>query len=152
MTALTRIQMVVYLQAVDLFAYCTAEQMVRIASIAQQRNFAAGEEVYNPNDPAEAMYCVAEGSVVLTSPEGAERRVGAKGFFGVAEILSDRLRAEEARAEDDTVALVIDAEDFFDLLSNNIEIVKALFRQLLRPPQGSEGGRTQEERRELAST
>ena len=25
-------------------------------------------------------------------------------------------------------------DDFFDLLSNNIEIVKALFRQLLRPP------------------
>jgi len=150
-TALTRIQMVVYLQAVDLFAYCTAEQMVRIASIAQQRNFVAGDEIYSPNDPAEAMYCVAEGTVVLSSAETGERRVGAKGVFGVAEILSDRLRAEQARAEEDTVALVIDAEDFFDLLSNNIEIVKALFRQLLRPPKDAEGNRLQEERRELAS-
>jgi CRP-like cAMP-binding protein len=132
-TALTRIQMVVYLQAVDLFAYCTAEQMVRIASIAQQKNFSAGEKIYAANDPAEAMYCVAEGSVSLGG-----RQVGAKGVFGVAEILSDRLRSEEAKADSDTVALVIDAEDFFDLLSNNIEIVKALFRQLLRPPQGSE--------------
>jgi CRP-like cAMP-binding protein len=80
------------------------------------------------------MYCIAEGSVVLRSPEGGERRVGPKEIFGVEEILSDRLRGENARAAEDTLALAVDSEDFFDLLSNNIEIVKALFRQLLRNP------------------
>ena len=54
MTQLTRIQMVVYLQAVELFTYCTAEQMVRIASIARQRNVPSGEEIYSANDPAES--------------------------------------------------------------------------------------------------
>ena len=137
MTQLTRIQMVVYLQAVELFTYCTAEQMVRIASIARQRNFAAGEEIYRANDPADSMYCIAQGAVTLTHPEGGERRFGQKEIFGVEEILSDRLRGENARAAEDTVALAIDAEDFFDLLSNNIEIVKALFRQLLRNPSRS---------------
>jgi CRP-like cAMP-binding protein len=39
-----------------------------------------------------------------------------------------------AWARDDTVTLAVDAEDFFELLSNNIEIVKALFRQLQRQP------------------
>ena len=43
-----------------------------------------------------------------------------------------RLRTGKALAEMDTLVLEIDAEDFFDLLANNIEIVKALFRQLLR--------------------
>ena len=59
---LTRIQMVVYLQAVDLFTYCTAEQMVRIAAIARQQRFKANEKIYASNDPADAMYCVAEGT------------------------------------------------------------------------------------------
>jgi len=131
---LTRIQMVVYLQAVDLFTYCTAEQMVRIASIVHQRHFAAGEKIYAANDPAEAMYCVAEGRVRLHGLDGEQRDVEAKGTFGVQEILSDRLRSEEAWALTDALALAIEAEDFFDLLSNNIEIVKALFRQLLRHP------------------
>ena len=134
-TQLTRIQMVVYLQAVELFTYCTAEQMVRIASIARQKNFAAGEEIYSANDPAESMYCITEGAVTLSHPEGGERRLGPKEIFGVEEILSDRLRCEKASAAVDTVALAVDSEDFFDLLSNNIEIVKALFRQLLRHPQ-----------------
>ena len=136
MTQLTRIQMVVYLQAVELFTYCTAEQMVRIASIARQCNFKAGEEIYDANEPAESMYCIAEGAVSLACSDG-ERRLGPKEIFGVEEILSDRLRGETARASEDTVALAVDAEDFFDLLSNNIEIVKALFRQLLRHPDRS---------------
>jgi CRP-like cAMP-binding protein len=80
------------------------------------------------------MYCIAEGAVALIDPDGDELRRGPKEIFGVEEILSDRLRGRTARAVEDTVALVVDAEDFFDLLSNNIEIVKALFRQLLRDP------------------
>ncbi len=129
---LTRIQMVVYLQAVDLFTYCTAEQMVRIAGIARQQRFKANEKIYASNDPADAMYCVAEGEVCLESSEGGVRTVGPKQTFGVQEILSDRLRREDAWATSETLALVIETEDFFDLLSHNIEIVKALFRQLLR--------------------
>ncbi len=135
MTTLTRIQMVVYLQAVDLFTYCNAEQMMRIAGIARQQSFAEGERIYSLGDPAEAMYCVAEGAVRLRTENGAERLVGRRETFAVSEILSDRLRSEEALAESPTMALVIDAEDFFDLLSNNVEIVKALFRQLLRHPE-----------------
>ena len=58
---------------------------------------------------------------------------GPRQLYGVREILSDRLRQEEARAEEDSLVLAIEAGDLFDLLSNNIEIVKALFRRWLRP-------------------
>lgn len=139
MTTLTRIQMVVHLQTVELFTHCTAEQMVRIAAIARQRVFHRGETIYSINDSAEALYCVVEGDVELRNgdPLGdatpSPRRAGSRGTFGVREILSGRLRTEDAVATADGIALEIEAEDFFDLLSNNIEIVKALFRQLLRP-------------------
>lgn len=134
-TTLTRIQMVVHLQGVDLFTYCNAEQMMRIAGIVRQESFAEGELIYAINDPAEALYCVVEGAVGMRSEAGVERTVRGRETFGASEILSDRLRGEEARAKDPTMALVIDAEDLFDLLSNNVEIVKALFRQLLRHPE-----------------
>ncbi len=131
-TTLTRIQIAVYLQAVELFTYCTAEQMMRIAAIAQERHFVAGDRIYAVDDPAEALYCVVEGRVTLEDDNGRRDLLAAEETFGVWEILSDRLRGEEARAETAVIALAIDAEDFFDLLSNNIEIVKALFRLLLR--------------------
>jgi CRP-like cAMP-binding protein len=57
--------------------------------------------------------------------------VGPAERFGVIDILSGRPRTAEAVAMTGTRAVKIDAEDFFDLLSNNIEIVKALFRKLV---------------------
>lgn len=135
MTTLTRIQMVVYLQSVELFTHCTAEQMVRIADIARQKALRRQTPIYAVNDTPEALYCVVEGSVDLLNADGTPvRRIAPGGTFGVREILSGRLRRDQAVATRDGIALEIDAEDFFDLLSNNIEIVKALFRQLLRAP------------------
>ena len=142
--------MVVHLQSVDLFAYCTAEQMVRMASIATVRTFSAGECLYAARDSAESLFCLVEGAVELRSPSHREgvaserpnvdsdpsvhRRVEPPGTFGAREILGDEPRRWSAIAVTDGLSLCFDADDLFDLLSNNIEIVKALFRQLLRSP------------------
>ncbi|MEM1201632.1 MAG: Crp/Fnr family transcriptional regulator [Acidobacteriota bacterium] len=125
--------MVVHLQSVDLFRYCSAEQMVRLASIAHQRRFRAGEPIYQAGDAPESLYCLIEGAVLLRREGEAGRTVAPQETFGVREILSDQPRRDDAVADADALALTLDAEDFFDLLSNNIEIVRSLFRQLLRP-------------------
>jgi CRP-like cAMP-binding protein len=57
--------------------------------------------------------------------------IGANGRFGVFDILSGRRRTSDAQAATDCRLLMIEAEDFFDLLSNNIEIVRALFRTVV---------------------
>ena len=132
MTELAGIETVVFLQSADLFALCKAEEILRIAAIAHERRFPAGEVIYKANDPARALYCVVQGGVKLQSPGGDTRSVGPLGAYGVKEILTGRLRTRSATAETDTLTLEIDAEDFLDLLSHNIEIVKALFRRFLR--------------------
>ena len=120
-----------HLEGVDLFKFCSAEEIVRIARIAEPVSFDAGQSVYSLSDPASALYCVVQGEVKLEAPGGLERRVYSREAFGVFEILSGRLRQRSAVAMKDTLALAIEADDFFDLLSNNVEIVKALFREIL---------------------
>lgn len=137
---LTRIERVLLLQGISLFKFCSAEEIVRIASIAAQATFAAGEQVYRNTDPAAALYCVVEGEVVLEHGDGSEDLVKAGDTFGVLEILSGRLRQAAARAVTDTRALRIEADDFFDLLSNNVEIVRALFREVLDENRPRNGG------------
>jgi CRP-like cAMP-binding protein len=138
---LAQIEKVMLLRRVDLFAHCSAEEVVRIAAIAGERHFTAGERIYGKNDPAQALYCVVDGKIELSGDNGARpRKVEARDSFGVTEILSGRLRRRAATARSDTVALAIDADDFFDLLSNNIDIVKALFREILTDRARSEGG------------
>ena len=135
MPELAGIETVLFLQSVDLFRFCTAEQILRLAAISRERRFAAGETIFEVDDPARDLFCVVQGQVALAGDQGAVEEIGPLGTFGIEEILCGRLRVRSALARSDTLVLAMDAEDFFDLLANNIEIVKALFRRLL--PQGA---------------
>jgi CRP-like cAMP-binding protein len=129
---LARIEKVVLLQSADLFAFCKAEEVLRVAGIAHERRFGEGQAIYGANEPATALYCVVQGEVRIERPGTPPRLVGPLTTFGVAEILSGRLRSGRAVAAMDILTLAIDADDFFDLLAHNIEIVKALFRRVLQ--------------------
>ena len=131
MTELARIETVVFLQSVDIFSFCKAEEVLRIASIARERSFDAGERIFDAGDIADTLYCVVRGSVELEGSDGTLRTAGPLTTFGVLEILTGRLRGASARAASDTLVLAIAADDFFDLLAHNIEIIKALFRHLI---------------------
>lgn len=139
MSELARIESVVFLQKVPLFSFCKAEEILRICGIAEERKVDGGETVYTEHLPPDALYCVVRGGVRVSGPDGAESRVGPLGTFGVEDILTGRLRQGTAVAEGETLLLRIDAEDFFDLLAHNVEIVRALFRQLLSEPGAGPG-------------
>lgn len=132
MSDLAQIETVVFLQSVDLFSFCKAEEVLRISSIAKERRFEQGERIFKEGDEADLLYCVVQGIIQMEAPDGTKWMAMPLTTFGVKEILSGRLRTETATATSDALVLAIEAEDFFDLLSHNIEIVKALFRQLLR--------------------
>jgi CRP-like cAMP-binding protein len=125
---LTSIEKVVFLESVVLFSYCTADELVRIEAIAEERRLDGGEVLYRADDPADALYCVVSGEISIEGSNGQRRAAGPTAPFGVSEILSGRLHQGTATATQESLLLAIGAEDFFDLLSNNIEIVKSLFR------------------------
>lgn len=131
MAPMAHIEMMVFLQGVDLFAHCNAEEVLRLAAIASERSFDKGAVIFRRDDPADSLYCVVEGRVSLDANGDAGAVIGASGRFGVLDILSGRPRLADAVALSDTRLLVIEAEDFFDLLSNNIEIVRALFQTVI---------------------
>ncbi len=131
MAPMAQIEMMVFLQGVDLFAHCNAEEVLRLAAIANEQHFEKGEVIFRKNDPADNLYCVVEGKVRLDAGGEAGAVIGTSGRFGVLDILSGRPRLGDATAVSDCRVLAVEAEDFFDLLSNNIEIVRALFRTVV---------------------
>ena len=140
MKPLAQIEKVLHLRSVDLFSHCSAEEIIRIAAIAGERLFEPGEEIYTANDPPDTLYSIVQGAVGLQSDNGESLHVRHRQTFGVREILSGRLRTMTATASEPTVALAIEADDFFDLLSHNIDIVKALFREIIASPSDGDGG------------
>ncbi|MDJ0838173.1 MAG: cyclic nucleotide-binding domain-containing protein [Acidobacteriota bacterium] len=130
MKKMARIEVILFLREVELFHFCTAEEILRIASIVRERRFEAGRTIYEVNESAEDLYCVVKGMVGLSGKDSDPEPVMPGQAFGYLEILSGRRRDLRAVAREDTLVLAIDEEDFFDLLSNNIEIVKSLFRHM----------------------
>lgn len=140
MSELARIETVVFLQHVLLFSFCKAGEILRISAIAEEKTVTPGETVYEEGRPPDALYCVVRGAMTVSGSDGNEARVGPLGTFGVEEILTGRLRTDTAVAESESLLLAIDSEDLFDLLANNVEIVRALFRQLLSDSGAREDG------------
>jgi CRP-like cAMP-binding protein len=130
MSELPHIERVMFLQAVDPFSSCSAEQVLRLAAISSQCHLAAGEVLYRAGEPADALYCIIDGGVELESADGAVRRFGPRQSLGVLDTLSGCPRTGTATATAATHALALEAVDLFDLLADNIEIVKSLFRRI----------------------
>ncbi len=131
MAELARIETVVLLQSVDFFSACTAEEVLRIASIAHERRVPAGEELFRERDPADTLYCVVRGEIEVRGRDGRTEVAGPLQTAGLFDLLSGRLHGVRAVARTEALLLAIGADDFFDLLSNNIELVKSLFRHLI---------------------
>jgi CRP-like cAMP-binding protein len=132
MPELARIETVFVLQSIDFFSACTAEEVLRIAAIAHEALIAPGEELFRERDPAETLYCVVRGEVEVTTSNGAAETAGPLQALGLLDLLSGRLHSGTAVAKTPSLVLAIQADDFFDLLSNNIDVVKSLFRHLIQ--------------------
>ena len=132
MPELARIETVVVLQSIDFFSACTAEEVFRIAAIAHEAVIPPGEELFRERDPAETLYCVVRGEIELKHGDGATEIAGPLQVLGLLDLLSGRLHSGTAVAKTQSLVLAIQADDFFDLLSNNIDVVKSLFRHLIQ--------------------
>jgi CRP-like cAMP-binding protein len=132
LTELARIQTAVVLQTIDFFAACTAEEILQIAAIAREADIAPGEQLFRERDPADTLYCIVRGEIEVRGRNGHTEIVGPLRTVGLFDLLSGRLHSENALARTETLMLAIGADDFFDLLSNNIDVVKSLFRHLIQ--------------------
>lgn len=130
MALMTQIETILFLRDIDLFQFCNSEELLSIAGIARQKPIAAGQIIYDYHEPANALYCLVSGEVALELHQTQTEQISANVAFGFRDILSGRLRDSKAQATSECVVLAIETEAFFDLLANNIEIVKALFRKL----------------------
>ena len=92
-----------------------------IAEIAEERRYAAGENLFREGEPGDGVYLVISGEVdVVKSGKSGERplaRLGAGGVLGEMSLLTNDTRSATGRAFVDTMALRIPAARFRGLLT-----------------------------------
>jgi len=121
------------LRALDLFSQAGVEQLYRLATIAQEADFAAGHTIFREDDIGDAFYLLVRGRVEHASEKRSIKEILGPGeAVGLYSVLTREPRYATAKALQDTFAISIGAEDLYNVLSNNMEIVVSIFKHFVQ--------------------
>ena len=129
---MTIIERVLLLQGIDLFMDVTTEQLSFLAAIAEEMTFDPEKVIYSEGDAPDGLFAVISGAVRMKRNGEEIDTIGANGAFGVWALFDDEPRLTTAEAKEESQVLFVSREAFYDLLSDNVDIVEGLFKQLVQ--------------------
>lgn len=132
MAELNIVEKVIALEGVELLKNLTPEQLARIASIAKEVKFPPGKVVLDPTQPLEALYVIIDGAVELSRNGDAIHTARQNDVLGAWALFDTDPMPVTATTVEDTRLLRITREDFYDLLSDNVEITASVFSTLVK--------------------
>ena len=132
MAELNIVEKVIALEAVELLKNLTPEQLSRIATIAQEVKHPPGKVILDPQQRLDALYVVVDGSIDLSRNGDVLHSAGQNEVLGAWALFDDDPMPVTATTAEDTRLLRIGRDDFYDLLSDNVEITAAIFSTLVK--------------------
>lgn len=126
------VEKVIALEAVELLKNLKPEQLSRIASIAREVKLPSGKVIFEPSKPTDALLVVVDGSVELSRNGDVLTVAKQNDVLGAWALFDEDPMPITATTVEDTRLLRIARDDFYDLLSDNMEITAAVFSTLVR--------------------
>jgi AAA family ATP:ADP antiporter len=126
------VQRVLALQRVPIFSRVSAEEIRPLADIAQPVTMEAGAALFNESTPA-ALWLLLSGEVQLNSPAGAAPITARTGdVVGSIGTMAGQPLGRTATVSRSGIALRLDREDLFALISERPELLRQVFAGLFR--------------------
>jgi serine/threonine protein phosphatase PrpC len=126
------IRQVNFLEQIELFDGLVALELIKVLRTVYERNFAKGEVILRQGDASGALYLIVEGEIDLTVDGTQVARLQAGQHFGeLALFAKEQTRSATATCVDDALLLVIPAERFEKLTTEELEIGNKLMRNLV---------------------
>ena len=132
MAELNIVEKVIALEAVELLKNLSPEQLSRIATIAREVKHPPGKVILDPKQPLDALYVIVDGSVELSRAGDVLHTAGQHEVLGAWALFDEDPMPFTAKTVEDTRLLRIGRDDFYDLLSDNVEITAAVFSTLVK--------------------
>jgi CRP-like cAMP-binding protein len=132
MAELNLVEKVIALEGVELLHSLSPEQLARIASIARVVRIPPGSVVLDPAKRLDSLYVIIDGAVDLIQNGEVIHTAGPNDVLGAWALFDDEPMPVKATATDHSRLLRITREDFYDLLSDNIEITASVFSTLVK--------------------
>ncbi|MBP1609854.1 MAG: cyclic nucleotide-binding protein [Acidobacteria bacterium] len=129
-TMMTIIEKVLLLQDVDVLSGMTSEQLSFVAAIAQETSVQPDWVIYREGVPPDGLYVVVSGSVRMQRGKEEIDRIMPNGAFGIWALFDNEPRLTTAIAAEESRLLFVSRERFFDVLSDHVDIVEGILKQL----------------------
>lgn len=132
MAELNIVEKVIALEAVELLKSLSPEQLARVASIAREVSVPPSKVIFEAGKDVDALYVVLDGSVEISRGGDTLLHARQNEVIGAWALFDDQPMQVTARAAEDVRLLKINRGDFYELLSDNIEIAAGIFTTLVR--------------------
>ena len=126
------VEKVIALEAVELLSSLTPDQLSRIALIAKEVSYPPEKVILQPSRPVEALYVILDGAVEISRDAQTLHVARQNEVLGSWALFDDSPLPVVARTVEDTALLRISRDDFYDLLSDNMELAASIFSTLVR--------------------
>jgi CRP-like cAMP-binding protein len=132
---LSTLERVLLLKGAEIFGVVAAEELVPLAKVAAETEFAPGAKLISQGEAGDCLYVIATGSVDIRLREvGSVAKRGPGDCLGEMAVVSSRPRSADCVALSEVLALRVDRDDFWDVLTDrpalSLGVIRALGNRL----------------------
>jgi CRP-like cAMP-binding protein len=119
------------LAALPLFAGISPESLDRLAGVAGEQDFAAGQFVVRQGQVGTGLYVILSGSVRVLRGADELARLGVGEFFGELSVIDQQPRNASVQAAEPTAVLALASWDLLGLLESDPQLALNMIRSLV---------------------
>jgi HEAT repeat protein len=129
---LSRIEKVLILKTVDIFAETPDDVLADIAALLHEVDVLAGAAIFAQGDPGTSMYIIVAGEVRVHDETAVLNHLYTRDVFGEMALLDPEPRVASVTAVTATQLLRLDQEPFYELMDERNEVARGVIRVLTR--------------------
>lgn len=147
---ISTVEKILFLESVPLFSMLSGENLAPLARAAEVIEPVAGVDIFREGEPADALFVIMRGTVIIDTGGHAVATIGEREAFGEMGVLDGSPRAATAKAGPEVTLLRIGSEEFLEILHEQPELAEGILKILaarLREADRRLGGQEGEETR-----
>lgn len=126
------IEKVLILRSSDIFQNTPEQELVGLAGILEEMYLEPEENLFSKGDKGTCMYFIYKGRVRIHDGNYTLAVLEDNDIVGELSVLDSEARSASATTLDETILLKLEQEPFYEIMMNNVEVLKGILNTLCR--------------------
>jgi|AntRauTorcE11897_2_1112592.scaffolds.fasta_scaffold01630_6 CRP-like cAMP-binding protein len=128
----TTIERVIFLKGIELFSDIPSELLVHLAEISTRFMADKDQDLFKEGDSSQSVYLLFGGQVQLIRNGKSKREISEPEAIGAWGFFDGKERLMTATCKEDSQFLVINRQDFYDLLEEHANLSRGLLNYFVK--------------------